>query len=278
MDNVFFILMFVSFITLIVGMVRPSAVSRLVRKQLNRKRIGLIFGGTTLASMILFGMTTNPSTTNTNTRNSNSTAQAPDVNSVTNNANTVANTAEQENTNATPTTNTTVSIVNQSEEPTNSAVVEEIVANTNTAPQVNTNTDTTVPRQQAIQAAIEKAIGAKTNMGKPRVRLVKVLAYASNVRIELNGSENFTNKMTLEGINSDTLKAYQATFATDATPNLIVAIDMYYPGSDKYGNTSDSLAVQSKLTSDTANKIQWDNVLFENIPKILDYYDEVMKF
>jgi hypothetical protein len=115
-------------------------------------------------------------------------------------------------------------------------------------------------------------------MGKPSVRLVKVLADASSVRIELNGSENFTNKLTLQGINSDTLKAYEATFGTDKTPNLYVAIDMYFPGTDIYGNTTDSLAVQSKLSRATANKIQWDNIMFDNIPRVFDYYNQVMNF
>lgn len=253
MDNLFLLLFFVSFIALVVGVIRPSVITRLTKLKLSRGKIALVFGGAMLTTMILFGMTTD-TTTNTNTRNNNTSAQVSNVNTTTSNVNAVVVTNTPSNTNTTVTT----------------------PKNTNSA--APTNTDTSASRQQAIVSAIEKAIGVKTNMGKSSVRLVKVLADASSVRIELNGSENFTNKLTLQGINSDTLKAYEATFATDKTPNLYVAIDMYFPGTDIYGNTTDSLAVQSKLTRATANKIQWDNITSDNIPRVFDYYNQVMNF
>lgn len=152
-----------------------------------------------------------------------------------------------------------------------SAIQEARSTNLTAVPTVET-------RQQSIQIAIEKAIGATTNTKNTRVRLVKVLADASSVRIEINGDENVTSSMTRDGLNNDTLKAYQAAFASDSTEDLTISIDAYLPGTDTYGNTSGSIAIQSRLNRATADKIQWGNVLLENIPGVLDYYHEVMKF
>jgi len=177
---------------------------------------------------------------------------------------------------ASPPSNTGNSNTSQNTKQTTTNTSSSSQTNINISPSANTNTAST--REQAIKIAVEKAIGAKTNMGEARVRLIKVSPYADSSRIELNGDENLTNKMTRDGLSRDALKAYQAIFATDANPNLSVELYMYLKGADVYGNVSYNIAIQSKLTRVTADKIQWDNVLFENIPRVFDYYYEAMRF
>lgn len=58
MDNLFLLLFLASFICLVVGLIKPTIFSRLVKGEITRKRIGLIFGITTFAFFVLFGITT----------------------------------------------------------------------------------------------------------------------------------------------------------------------------------------------------------------------------
>src|SRR3990167_11147909 len=63
MDNLFLLLFFVSFIALIVGLIKPTAFSRFI-KEITRKKIATIFGIATVVSFILFGITTDTSQNN----------------------------------------------------------------------------------------------------------------------------------------------------------------------------------------------------------------------
>lgn len=64
MDDLFLLLFFVSFIALIVGLVKPTVFSRFIRGDLTRKKIGLIFGIATFVFFVLFGVTTDSSKNN----------------------------------------------------------------------------------------------------------------------------------------------------------------------------------------------------------------------
>ena len=55
--NLFVLLFFVSLISLIVGLIKPSIIGKIVRRQLSRKKIGLILGGATIIFFVLFGVT-----------------------------------------------------------------------------------------------------------------------------------------------------------------------------------------------------------------------------
>lgn len=68
MDNLFLILFFVSFIALIVGLVKPTVLSRFINGEITRKKIATIFGITTVVSFVLFGITTNSSKNNQTTQ------------------------------------------------------------------------------------------------------------------------------------------------------------------------------------------------------------------
>ena len=64
MDNLFLLIFFASIIALIVGLVKPTAFSRFIKGEITRKKIGTIFGIATIASFVLFAVTTDSSKNN----------------------------------------------------------------------------------------------------------------------------------------------------------------------------------------------------------------------
>ncbi|MDO8664464.1 MAG: Ltp family lipoprotein [Candidatus Liptonbacteria bacterium] len=58
MDNLFLLIFFASIIALVVGLVKPTAFSRFIKGEITRKKIGTIFGIATIASFVLFAVTT----------------------------------------------------------------------------------------------------------------------------------------------------------------------------------------------------------------------------
>lgn len=66
MDDLFLLIFFASIIALVVGLVKPTAFSRFIKGDITRKRIGKIFGIATIASFVLFAVTTDSSKNNNN--------------------------------------------------------------------------------------------------------------------------------------------------------------------------------------------------------------------
>jgi len=64
MDNLFLLIFFASIIALVVGLVKPTAFSRFIKGEITRKKIGTIFGVATVASFVLFAITTDSSKNN----------------------------------------------------------------------------------------------------------------------------------------------------------------------------------------------------------------------
>jgi len=64
MDDLFLLLFFVSFIALIVGLVKPTVFSRFMKGEITRKKIATIFGIATVTFFALFGITTDSSKNN----------------------------------------------------------------------------------------------------------------------------------------------------------------------------------------------------------------------
>lgn len=64
MNNLFLILFLASLVGLIVGLIKPSSLSRFLKEKATRKNSALILGSATLIFFVLFGATTEPSSTN----------------------------------------------------------------------------------------------------------------------------------------------------------------------------------------------------------------------
>lgn len=60
MDDLFLALFFISLLSLVVGLVKPSLVLRFLRGDKTRKKVALVFGGGVLLFFILFGVTASP--------------------------------------------------------------------------------------------------------------------------------------------------------------------------------------------------------------------------
>lgn len=58
MDNLFLLIFFASIIALVVGLVKPTVFSRFIKGEITLKKIGTIFGIATIASFVLFAITT----------------------------------------------------------------------------------------------------------------------------------------------------------------------------------------------------------------------------
>jgi|JI10StandDraft_1071094.scaffolds.fasta_scaffold453552_3 hypothetical protein len=64
MNDLFLFLFFVSFVCLVIGLIKPSIFSRFIKGEITRKRVGLIFGIATILLFILFGATIDTSKNN----------------------------------------------------------------------------------------------------------------------------------------------------------------------------------------------------------------------
>lgn len=85
--------------------------------------------------------------------------------------------------------------------------------------------------------------------------------------IKFKGSDNLTTNMTIKGMYLDIfdiLKAIQPIIDTD------VDFNVTYPLQDRYGNVKDVIVIKATFTNETINKINFDNVLWENTPDLAD--------
>ncbi len=75
MDSLFRILFYVSFVCLIIGLIKPTIFSRFIKGGSTRKKVLIIFGIMALVFAFLFGVTTDTSKNNQATENTQNTSQ-----------------------------------------------------------------------------------------------------------------------------------------------------------------------------------------------------------
>lgn len=115
--------------------------------------------------------------------------------------------------------------------------------------------------EDAIRKAIENVVGEEN---------LETFNYVPDNNfslIKFRGTENLTNNMTVQGMYLDMfniLKAIQSIIDTDVDFNVV------YPLQDKYGNVSDVIVIKATFTSNTIQKINFENALFGNIPDLAD--------
>jgi DNA-directed RNA polymerase subunit RPC12/RpoP len=90
--------------------------------------------------------------------------------------------------------------------------------------------------------------------------------------IILNGNDNLTTNMTKEGMWIDAIKLFKEFFKIEE----ITRVDLKWqlPLVDKYGNTELGVVMEILLTRDTAERINWDNFLYQNLPEVAEIYQE----
>lgn len=115
--------------------------------------------------------------------------------------------------------------------------------------------------EDAIRKAIENVVGEEN---------LETFNYVPDNNfslIKFRGTENLTNNMTVQGMYLDMfniLKGIQSIIDTDVDFNVV------YPLQDKYGNVSDVIVIKATFTSNTIQKINFENALFGNIPDLAD--------
>jgi len=85
--------------------------------------------------------------------------------------------------------------------------------------------------------------------------------------IKFKGTENLTNKMTVKGMYNDIfyiLKSIQPIINTN------VDFNVTYPLQDVYGNVEEQIVIKATFKKKTIKKIDFDNIISENIPIIAD--------
>ena len=75
MDNLFLLLFFISIISLVVGLIKPSIFSKFLGDRATRKGVAKIFGIAAVVFFVLFGITTKPATQTSQTAQENKTSE-----------------------------------------------------------------------------------------------------------------------------------------------------------------------------------------------------------
>ena len=93
----------------------------------------------------------------------------------------------------------------------------------------------------------------------------------NNLRIEFKESMNLTGKMTVKAMWLDITNTLHKIKDSEV-PNVNVDFIVNYDQEDKYGNMETVKVMSASFTTDTIEKINFDNFLKENIPDVADDY------
>jgi hypothetical protein len=137
--------------------------------------------------------------------------------------------------------------------------------------------------EDSIKVNIQEELGLKNNMGKERVKSVKISDYtdkektdvgynkeekSKSVLIELNSSENLTSNLQKATLHKEAVETFKAVFSTDGNIKDAV-VWAYLPLRDQYGNVSDDLAVSYAISRELFEKVNWSNFYSDDLPALL---------
>src|SRR5690606_4973824 len=88
----------------------------------------------------------------------------------------------------------------------------------------------------------------------------------------LNADENMTNNMTRLSILMDTKKIFEHLFKVEGVSQAVLKWQL--PLVDQYGNEQLGEVLRVEINKEIADKINWENFDYKNIPNIsLDYFE-----
>src|SRR5690606_8891183 len=126
------------------------------------------------------------------------------------------------------------------------------------------------PIDEKIKKVVYDTLGKKSNTDRDRVHKIEVYGEVANVW--LNASENLSNNMTKKGMWIDTFKGLEELAKFEELER--IAFVWMFPLVDKYGNESDGKIMSIDFTREIIDKINFDNVDFNNAPTIAEDYWE----
>lgn len=143
----------------------------------------------------------------------------------------------------------------------------------------------TEPRnlKESVRDVAIDVLGEKTNMGKESIESLsiwdarEVLETApegsKSIWVDFNASENLTTKLTKRGMYSDAAELFQKIFALSSEV-YDVAISIYLPMVDVYGNEQNTKVMVIALQRPTAEKVNWEGFDIDNLTVIAGQYWE----
>ncbi len=257
MNSLFLILLLVSFVGIIIGLIKPSVV-----KMKSRKQSLLVFGGSMVLFFILFGVTTGPTTP----------VSTPSP---------VAQKQEQaENPKIQDTTQPAQQTEEQSKQqpaPQPKTIEEKITDAINSSLGSKTNTD----KQRVVSVEITKYDASMISAYKYKNGDTVIYPL-----IKINADENITTNLQKSTLHDEAVKIAKAVFPVDQTIGDII-IYSQLPLKDQYGNTEDGTAVIYSMSRTLFDKVNWSNFSYRDLPTLLktehniddrNNYSESIKF
>ena len=131
-----------------------------------------------------------------------------------------------------------------------------------------------VEKELTVDAKIENVVydtlGKKSNTKKDRIHKVEIYGDVANVW--LNANENLSTDLTKKGMWKDTIKLIEK--AADIAEIELFQIVWMYDFTDNYGNVSESKIMSLDFPRETIDKINFDNVDYNQAPDIAENYWE----
>lgn len=256
MNSLFLVLLLLSFVGIIIGLIKPSVV-----KMKSRKQSLLVFGGSTLLFFILFGITADPVP---------STSPKPETNVVQQAESPKANETEQ------PAQKTAEQTVQQPT-PQPKTLEEKITDAINSSLGSKTNTD----KQRVVGVEITKYDASMISAYK--YKSGETVVYPL---IKINADENLTTNLQKSTMHDEAVKIAKAVFPVDQTIGDII-IWSQLPVKDQYGNVKDDTAIIYSMSRSLFDKVNWSNFSYRDLPTLLktehniddrNNYSESIKF
>jgi len=127
--------------------------------------------------------------------------------------------------------------------------------------------------EEEVETIIIDMFGEETNTDKQRIVFVihDEDEEGEYLQVTLNANENITTSWTRTGILGDTKELFEALYEIESD---VTYISLFWalPLVDAYGNVTDRNVVIVSMDKETADKVNWDNILTDNIPVIATSY------
>lgn len=122
--------------------------------------------------------------------------------------------------------------------------------------------------EEKIEEIVVDILGAKTNTKKERIEEVQILEDYANIHI--HGDENLTADLAKRGMWRDSIKLIEKLATIEDIR--VFHIVWYAELVDAKGNTSDRKVMQLEFPRDVIEDINFENVDYNNAPKIATFY------
>ena len=235
MNTVFILLFLLCLVAMIVGLIKPSILSKMFKGNVSRKKIALVFGVATLVFFIIAGATTPKDSTKQAEIKNNPVTQQPEQKK-----------SEQK--------------TNQQQTQTITKTLEERVTD---AINNSLGTKNNTKKQRVMEVEVNKY----------NTQMLSLYKYNSGdsvvgLLIRVNADENITTNLQKGTMNDEATKIAQVVFPIDPTIGDII-IWSQLPVKDQYGNVKDDTAIIYSISRSLFNKINWSNFNHNDLPSLL---------